>query len=302
MVNTKNMTEQEFINWYKENEKDKYEKPSVTTDMVIFTASQKESTNKRKRGDMFLEVMLIERAEHPYKGKWALAGGFMNIDENLETAVQRELQEETGIENVYAEQLYTWSDVERDPRMRIVSASYMALVNKEKLKKAKAGDDASDVKLFKVSVNELNKFVSNEGNYEQKTKIELILKNEELNLELKSILEFKLTTVGTIVKETIDILDSDLSFDHAKIVLYSLLRLQNKIMYTNIAFNLLDDEFTLPDAQQLYETILNRPLNKVQFRQHIEKKVLETGNVRQEGAYRPSKLYKYNPQSSYLIL
>src|SRR6476620_2826866 len=119
-----NLSEAEFIEQYKKTEKNKYEKPSITTDMAIFTVTTLKAPDKRKKAEKELQLLLIRRGGHPYKGDWALAGGFMGIDEDLDTAVQRELKEETGVDGVYAEQLYTWSAVDRDPRMRIVSVSY----------------------------------------------------------------------------------------------------------------------------------------------------------------------------------
>src|SRR5690625_7964695 len=88
---------------------------------------------------------MIQRGGHPYKGDWALAGVFMNIDEDLDTAVQRGFKEETGVSNVYAEQLYTWSAVKRDTRMRSLSAGDLALGEHEKLPPRRAGDDAEEV-------------------------------------------------------------------------------------------------------------------------------------------------------------
>src|SRR5690625_2627835 len=150
------LTEDEFIEQYKRTEKNKYEKPSIATDMVIFTVQEGIPKNPRRKANMDLKVLLIKRGSHPFKGDWALAGGFMEIDEDLDTAVQRELKEETGVDNVYAEQLYTWSRVDRDPRMRILSGSYLALDDREKLTPLQAGDDAEDVAWFSVRDTEIS--------------------------------------------------------------------------------------------------------------------------------------------------
>ncbi len=92
-------------------------KPSVTVDVVIVTLR-----------DNDLQVLLIKRENAPYRSKWALPGGFVHIDEALDAAARRELEEETGVSNVYLEQLYTFGDIDRDPRGRVISVAYIALV------------------------------------------------------------------------------------------------------------------------------------------------------------------------------
>jgi 8-oxo-dGTP diphosphatase len=94
-----------------------YPHPAVTTDIVIFTLHEHE-----------LKVLLVQRSNDPYRDSWALPGGFVNIDEDLDTAASRELREETGVSGVYLEQLYTFGDPHRDPRERVISVAYYALV------------------------------------------------------------------------------------------------------------------------------------------------------------------------------
>jgi len=116
-----------------------YPKPSVTTDIIIFTIK-----------DNDLQVLLVKRAIEPFKNKWAIPGGFAQIDESLEQAAKRELEEETGVKDVYLEQLYTFGDVKRDPRGRVITVAYMALINSDKIK-LKATTDVSDAQWFSVS-------------------------------------------------------------------------------------------------------------------------------------------------------
>ncbi len=117
-----------------------YERPSVTVDVVIFSILDEE-----------LKVLLIKRKIWPYEGMWAIPGGFMKMDESLETAAYRELAEETGVtsENVYLEQLYTFGQPDRDPRTRVITVAYFALVSADKIS-AQAADDAEDVAWFSV--------------------------------------------------------------------------------------------------------------------------------------------------------
>ena len=136
------MTETEFLRQY---DPDRYEKPAVTVDMLIFTVNPER--------DYSLELLMIERGGHPYLGKWALPGGFVEMNESLEEAAARELKEETGLSDIYMEQLFTFGDVDRDPRMRVISVAYMALVSKDKLHPV-AGDDAANVKWFTIETQE----------------------------------------------------------------------------------------------------------------------------------------------------
>ncbi len=116
-----------------------YEQPSVTTDLVIFTIK-----------DNSLKVLLVKRDVEPFKDKWALPGGFVGIDESLEDSAKRELFEETGVKDVYLEQLYSFGNPKRDPRGRIITISYFALINSEKLK-LRASTDVSEAKWFSIS-------------------------------------------------------------------------------------------------------------------------------------------------------
>jgi len=86
----------------------KYERPSVTVDMLIFTVTNEKKENYRKLPEKVLRLLMIKRADHPYIGQWALPGGFIKMDESLEEGALRELKEETNIDNIYMEQLYTW--------------------------------------------------------------------------------------------------------------------------------------------------------------------------------------------------
>ena len=117
---------------------ERHEKPSVTVDIVIFTIIEKQ-----------LKVLLVKRGIEPFKNMWAIPGGFVRIDESLEEAAKRELSEETGVKNVYLEQLYTFGDVKRDPRGRVITVSYIALINAENIK-LEATTDVSEADWFPI--------------------------------------------------------------------------------------------------------------------------------------------------------
>lgn len=116
-----------------------YPRPAVTTDCVIFGFDEGE-----------LKVLLIERGIEPYIGEWALPGGFLNMDEDAEDCSRRILKKETGLENIFLEQLYTFSSVERDPRYRVISITHYALVRRLDYN-AIAGLDTTTVRWFELS-------------------------------------------------------------------------------------------------------------------------------------------------------
>lgn len=117
----------------------KYPRPALTVDCVVFGFDESE-----------LKVLLIERALEPFKGSWALPGGFVHVDETIDDAARRELAEEAGLKNVFLEQLYTFGTVERDPRERVVSVAYFALVKLSDYN-ARAAADAADARWYPIS-------------------------------------------------------------------------------------------------------------------------------------------------------
>lgn len=117
----------------------KYDRPSVTVDVVIFTLIERE-----------LNVLLVRRRNWPHEGLWAIPGGFVHIDESLDTAARRELEEETGVTDVYLEQLYTFGDPGRDPRTRVISIVYFALVRAAR-HRLRSSDESLDVRWYPVS-------------------------------------------------------------------------------------------------------------------------------------------------------
>jgi 8-oxo-dGTP diphosphatase len=117
----------------------KYPRPALTVDCVVFGFDESE-----------LKVLLVERALEPFKGSWALPGGFVHMDETIDEAARRELAEEAGLKNVFLEQLYTFGAVDRDPRERIVSVAHYALVKLSDFK-VRAAADAADARWFQIS-------------------------------------------------------------------------------------------------------------------------------------------------------
>ena len=272
----------------------KYERPSVTVDILVFTVTDEEKENYRKLSEKKLRILLIKRGEHPYLGKWALPGGFVKMDESLDEAALRELKEETNIDDIYMEQLYTWGDVGRDPRTRVISTAYMSLVDSSTLN-VKASDDADDAKWFTVSAKTFQEQKNvTENGYVLQQLIRLSLSNDED--DLSAVIKTEKIVEGKVTKIKREVIESpDIAFDHAKIIEYGLERLRNKIEYTDIAFNLMPDLFTLTELQQVYEVILGRELLKANFRRKIADMVIETNKYTRDSGHRPSKLFRFNP-------
>ncbi len=282
------LTEKEFLAQYRPGD---YERPSVAADMVIFTAKVCKEENYRKLPKKKLQLLLIKRGGHPYINTWALSGGFVNPDETTEQAAKRELLEETGIDNIYLEQLYTFSDPHRDPRMWVMSCSYMALVDSGKIN-VSAGDDAKCAEWFDVSLKTENTDI-NETNNGFTSVTDYILSLQKDNDLLKA--KIRLTKIRTDngIDTKYDIISSDgLAFDHAKIITFAILRLRGKVTYTDIALNLVPEYFTLTELQQVYEIILDRELLKAPFRRKYSTLAEETDMFAKYSGHRPSKLFR----------
>ncbi|MFN7298889.1 MAG: NUDIX hydrolase [Pseudanabaena sp.] len=215
-----------------------YPRPALTVDCIVFGLNAQQE----------LKVMLIQRNIPPFQGQWAIPGGFVRIDETLEEAALRELQEETGIHHIFLEQLYTFGDLGRDPRDRTVTVAYFALINLVE-QKIQASTDARAAEWFAIS------------NIPQ------------------------------------------LAFDHNQILQVAIARLRSKIRYEPIGFELLPQNFSLSQLQRLYETVLDRPLDKRNFRKKIlgMDLLIDTGKVEHNVAHRAAKLYKFD-ENKYLQL
>lgn len=126
-----------------------YEKPHLTTDIVLFRISENENKNTRRNSDKELQVLVVKRTIEPEQGLYSLPGGFVDITEEIENNVKRKLTTKTGVEgDFYIEQLYTWGDLERDSRGRIVSVSYLGLANIETYTKTNKNLDYNWISVY----------------------------------------------------------------------------------------------------------------------------------------------------------
>jgi len=265
-------TEEEFLKNYK---KEDYERLSMTVDIAVFSVANADVDNYRKLSEKQFSILLIKRENHPFKNKWCLPGGFININENLDAAAIRILSKETGVEDIYLEQLYTFSDPKRDPRMRVISSSYLALIDKNRLEN-KLPANASWFQLH--IIEDENEFLITFNNG-----------NEEFFIKVGKKLKDKTTDRYQYIAQKND----DLAFDHPIVIASGISRLKNKIKYTDIVFNMMPEYFTLKELQQVYEIILGKKLLDPAFRRIIASKVEKTNKIKTGGGHRPSALFTY---------
>ena len=265
-------TEEEFLREYDDS---KYEKPSVTSDIVLLSVSNQTQLNYRKLKEKTYSVLLVKRKNHPFKDKWCLPGGFVRNNETTEEAARRVLATETNLHNIYMEQLYTFDSINRDPRTRVISVSYIALVDKNKL---------DDTLYENASWFDLT-YIEDEKSFN----VTLDNGNETINFVVKKKLKESTTDRYEFIIEK----DGGLAFDHPRLIVSGLSRLKNKITYTDIVFNMLGEYFTLGELQQIYEVILNKKLLDPAFRRIIADKVVKTDKMKTGEGHRPSALFTY---------
>ena len=276
-MNKEYENEEEFLKDY--NHK-KFKQLSMTTDVLIISVAEEQTNNYRKNSTKKMSILLVKRDNYPYKGKWCLPGGFLDPDtETLEECAKRVLKEETNLSKIYMEQLYTFDDLERDPRCRVVSSSYMALVDKNRLSDS-LNPNAS---WFNVALYDNGK------DY-----ISVVLDNDDeiIKFKIKKVLRDLTTdryrfTINEIAE------NNKIAFDHPLVIASGIERLRNKVNYTDVVFNMMPAYFTLGELQQVYEVILGKKLLAPAFRRIIANKVEKTDKMKTGKGHRPSVLFKY---------
>lgn len=199
----------------------------ITVDTVILTIKNDE-----------LKVLLVKRENEPFKGKWAIPGGYVRMSEDLDAAAMRVLKEKTNVDNIYLEQLYTFGDPLRHPVSRVITCAYFALIRAE---------DVNVVSADNVAWHKVNDLPA-------------------------------------------------LAFDHKEIIQYSLKRTRERLEMCPVAYQLLNEKFTLTEMQKAYELIMGKKLDKRNFR----KKVIQTEGLRELDEFskstskRPARLYTFD--------
>jgi ADP-ribose pyrophosphatase YjhB (NUDIX family) len=204
-----------------------YPRPSLTVDIVLFAVADDKSTTENEaegcqapparplKLDGHLELLLIRRGGEPFKGSWALPGGFVDEGESVEQAARRELAEETGIEGLPLEQLYTFSNPARDPRGWVVSCAHLALIF-EKTTRPQAGDDALDAAWFHVEYHD---------DTARERSLALYRGEADRTLDTDTLLA-KVKVIPRCEPEIIS--SAGLAFDHAAIIVYALEHLRSR--------------------------------------------------------------------------
>ena len=267
------ITEEEFLEKY---DPSIYPSFAVATDIIVFGISSVDDSNYKKLDKKKMSVLLVKRDNYPYKDMWCLPGGFVKIDEELDDAPKRILKNETGLDNIYLEQLYTFGGVKRDPRMRVVSSSYLALIDKDMLN-YKLNENTSWFDITKIE--------------EKDNVVDLYLSNGEDDISFsieKELRELTTDRYSFHIKE-----NKSLAFDNPLIIISGLERLKNKIEYTDVVFNMMPEYFTLGELQKVYELILGKKLLDPAFRRIIADKVEQTEKFKTGEGHRPSRLFRY---------
>jgi 8-oxo-dGTP diphosphatase len=223
-----------------------YPHPSVAVDVVLLTVAADR-----------LRTLLVRRMVRPQQGAWALPGTFVRMDESVDAAARRALAAKAGLGDVFVEQLYTFGEPGRDPRTRVISIAYYALVEATRLEGAAAGGSG------------------------ERCLADVALAGDAAGAAA-------VDDAGRPLA---------LAFDHAAILATAVRRIRGKLGYTTIGFELLPETFTLLDLRRIHEAILGRALNKDSFRRTVlDRGLVEpTGDLARGLGHRPPALYRFAP-------
>ncbi|MBX9930891.1 MAG: NUDIX hydrolase [Methylobacterium sp.] len=230
-----------------------FERPALTVDLVLLGLLEGRPA-----------VLLMKRSWHPHAGRWAFPGSFVGLDETLDAAAGRVLQEKAGIaegSGTRLEQLYTFGAVDRDPRMRIVTVAYLTLMPEAAFTQSLAGGAGLSAAVIEVPwTGEAGGPVAAylAGDWDERAPLSF-------------------------------------AFDHADILALAILRLRGKLDYSDVGFALLPEQFTLRQLQDVHEAILGTPLNKPAFRRRmLDRGWLVPTGAREAGtSFRPAELYRF---------
>lgn len=297
--------EKEFLAGY---DLTKYDRPSVAADVVVFSVMKDdECEDARRLQEKRLKILLIRRGGFPYKGSWAMPGGFCRKGEDVIDSARRELCEETGIDDAYVKLVGVYGEPDRDPRGWVISSTYMALMNGRDCR-LKAGDDAQDARWFTVELTDIStevtevsgtgeEIVKNEDEASHKAKNEkryrLVLNNTDSDIKLTAVLRRTDMSSCGRSSDSYDIEECEgLAFDHARIITEAVLGLREDVRRDmKLAFDLLPERFTLTELQNVYEQIWDMELTTPNFRRKIAEYVEETDTYQSGERYRPAKLF-----------
>jgi len=251
-VTTKRTTTDDELSFLASYDATRFPRPSVAVDVVLLTVR-----------DGAVWALLGRRDDHPHRGRWALPGSFLRIAESLDAAAVRVLRAKAGLRDVFTEQLYTFGSPRRDPRTRVISVAYYALVEPASLERAVASE-ADGLVLARLDV------------------------------------PWSDETGGPVAALDSSGNHLSLAFDHAEILGMAVKRIRGKLDYAPIGFELLPAAFSLRDLRLVHEAILGRGLNKDSFRRRILDRglVVPTGERAAGVGHRPPELYRFSDRSA----
>lgn len=260
-VDSKGRTFEEYMRTYDES---LWMHPSVSIDIILIT---------QIKGEMY--VLLTKRTEHPYVGCWALPGSFVGYDESLDLAVERTITNKAGIhKNLWYRQMHTFGNPERDPRTRVITTSYLSLVNSEELGDIDANSNSA---LFKVKMRKISET-------DTKRMSVITLENSKLNVTMQYRIVETMCNNWLNTDSTLDeaMSSCELAGDHIKLIHNSLVYLENNSSNYGVILNLLPEQFSLGDVQKVYEDITGKKQIAGNFRLSLLKSgmIVETGNTR----------------------
>lgn len=239
------MTEEEYLRNY---DSKKYEKLSITADVLLFAMNK----------DQKLEVLLVKRTDHPYKDHYSIPGGFVKNDESIDQCAKRKMKEKTGISNIYMEQLYTFGEVERDPRMRIISVAYTALTSKKRI-----NEPGENAEWFEVHL-------SNETDQLSFTNHDQIITQDQLAFDHAKMIKLAINRI----RGKLDYTD----------IATKLLNDPNR--------------FSVYELQKIYEAFEGKEMDTANFKRSftrryiVTEKVITTNELCREFSKKPSKYYQ----------
>lgn len=253
----------------------RYDRPSVAADIAAFTVQTGENDSYKKDPEKRLSVLLVKRGVHPYKGQWALPGGFIRKNETIGQCAVRELSEETGLEPVSLFPVGVFSRPDRDPRGRIISHAFASVIS-ENSAEIKGGDDAAEAEWFHVTLTD-----------EPDGSCMLTLKGDaELSARLTRSNEKFGRTLFAVIE------NDGLAFDHAELIATAIMALRREAKSLHFALDFLPEKFTLATLQTVQETLMGITYLTPNFRRKISEFVEETEEFTEGAGHRPARLFR----------
>lgn len=299
-MNRISQEEEEFLKQY---DLTKYDRPSVAADMAVFSVmgeqgekQARDKENYRKLPKRRLKILLIRRGDHPYRGDWALPGGFGRRSEEIYETAKRELFEETQISEAYLKLIGVFGREGRDPRGWIISHTFLALIDGEKYQ-VRGGSDARDAVWFEVEFTQEKVSEKREKDRLGRStlyRLRLVCEEKEEPVVLQALIR-KEDVIRHFHTETEYFVEEEegLAFDHAKLICYALLSLRQEVESDGrIVFDLMPEYFTLTELQKVVEIILDKALLTANFRRKMAVYVEETDRMITGAGHRPAKLFQ----------